>query len=103
MRIRLDKVHGFVRVYDGTIYLVLLAVEKHDAIDNRIRYLISQKGGITYVFSHYYAKIKVDSYDSLPLEKTLTFHNVVILITSVFDKDKNNYYFNMYLEKCSRK
>ena len=101
MRIRFDKVHGFVRVYDGTIYLVLLGVEKYDAIDNRIRYLISQKGGITYVFSHYYAKI--DSYDSLPLEKTLTFHNVIILITSVFDKDKNKYYFNMSLEECSHK
>ena len=103
MRMRFDKAHGFVRVYDGTIYLVLLGVEKYDVIDNRIRYLISQKDGITYVFSQYYAKIKVDSYDSLPLEKTLTFHNVIILITLVFDKDKNNYYFNMFLEKCSHK
>ena len=27
------------------------------------------KSGITYVISHNYARIKVDSYDSLPLEK----------------------------------
>ena len=46
--------------------LVLFAPEKHDAIYNRIRYLISQKIGITYV----YAKTKIDSYDSLPLEET---------------------------------
>ena len=26
--------------------------------------------------SYNYAKIKVDSYDSLPPEKTLTFHNI---------------------------
>ena len=27
------------------------------------------KSGITYIISHNYAKIKVDSYNSLPLEK----------------------------------
>ena len=43
-------------------------------------------------FFHNYPKIKVDSYDYLPLEKTLTFHNVIILIKPVFNKDKNNYY-----------
>ena len=39
---------------------------------------------------------KVESY-----EKTLTFNNVIILIKSVFSKDKNNYYYNIFLEKCS--
>ena len=31
-------------------------------------------------------KIKVNSYDSLPLEKTLTFHTVVIHIKSVLEQ-----------------
>ena len=57
------------------------------------------KSSITYVISHNCAKMKVHSYDSLPLEKTLTFHNVIILIKSVFDKDKNNYYHNIFSEK----
>ena len=35
------------------------------------------------------AKIKVYSCNSLPLEKTSTFHNVIILIKSVWNKDKN--------------
>ena len=35
-----------------------------------------------YVISHNYAKFKVDAYDSLPVEKTLTFHNVIILTKS---------------------
>ena len=39
--------------------------------------VISVKGGITYVISHNYAKIKVDSYDSLFLGKTITFHKSV--------------------------
>ena len=50
---------------------------------------------------HNYAKIKVDSYDSLPLEKTMTFHDVIILIKSVWNKDKNSYYYNILLEKAS--
>ena len=54
------------------------------------------------VFSGNYAKIKIDSYNSLPLEKTLTLVNVIILIKLVFNKDKN-YYDNIFLEKCSYK
>ena len=45
--------------------------------------------------------VKVDSYISLPLEKTMTYRNVIILIKSVFNKDKNNYYYNIFLEKAS--
>ena len=47
------------------------------------------------------AKIKVDSYNSLPLEKTMAFHNVIILIKSVWNKDKNKYYCNMFFLKKS--
>ena len=50
-----------------------------------------------------FAKIKVDLYDSLPIEKTLTLHNVVILITSVLYKDKNHYYSKIFSDKCSNK
>ena len=53
-----------------------------------IPFLISVKSGSTYVTSHNYAKIKVDSYDCLPLQKTMTFHNVIIHIKSVWKKDK---------------
>ena len=101
LRIRFDKIDGFIRVYDGTRYLVLLGNEKYDSINKRIRYLVSVKSGITYIISHNYAKIKVDSYNSLPLEKTITFHNVIILIKLVSKKDKNNYYYNIFSEKAS--
>ena len=64
--------------------------------------LFSQKSSITHVFSHNYAKLcKVNSYDSLPLEKTLTLKNVIIFIKSVFNKDKNHYYYKKVSEKCS--
>ena len=66
-----------------------------------IRYLIGVKCGIKYVFCHNYESIKVDSYGSLPLEETLTFHNVVTHIKSVLNKDQNHYYYNTFLEQCS--
>ena len=31
----------------------------------------------------------------------MNFHDAVILITSVFNEDKNNYYYNIFLEKAS--
>ena len=37
LRIRFDKVDGFIKVYDGNRSLVLFSPEKHDAIYNRIR------------------------------------------------------------------
>ena len=99
LRIRFNKIDGFIRVYDKTRYLILFGSEKYDSIYNRIRYLISVKSGITYIISHNYAKIKLDSYHSLPLEKTMTFHDAIILIKSVFNKDENNYYNNYILRK----
>ena len=38
----------------------------------------------------------VDSYNSLPIKKILTFHNVMILIKSVVNKNKNKYYYNIF-------
>ena len=71
---------GFIRVYDGTRYLVLFGGEKYDFIYSRMRYLIGVKSGNTYLISDNYAKIQVDLYDSLLPENTLTFHGVIILI-----------------------
>ena len=61
-------------VYEFSIkYLVLFGPEKCDAIYNRIRYVISEKSGITYVIYQNYAIFKVNSYDSLRLEKNTDF------------------------------
>ena len=50
MRVRFDKVDGFIRVYDGTRYSALFSPEKYDVIYDRIRYLLCQKSAIAYVF-----------------------------------------------------
>ena len=75
-----SKIDGIIRIYDRTRYLTLFGSEEYEAIYNRIRDLISQKSGIRYIFSHYFAKIKVDSYDSLPIEKRMNLHNVIISV-----------------------
>ena len=98
LRIRFNKVDRF---YDGARYLLLLHPEKYDTMYNGIRCCISQESGIAYVFSHGYAAIKIDSYDSLSLEKTLALHNVIILIKPVFNKNQNHSCNNIFLDKCS--
>ena len=40
-----------------------------------------------------------NSYNSLPIERLLTFHNVVILTKSVVNKNQNEYYYNIFSEK----
>ena len=96
--IRFSKIDGFIKIYDGSKYLVLLGPEKCNAIYDRIRYVISLKSRITYIFSQYFAKIKVDADDFLPIEKTWTLHNVIIYIKSVLNKDKNHYYYRIFFE-----
>ena len=58
-----------------------------------------KKIGVTFSINHNFARIRIDSYNSLPIEKILTFHNVIILIKSVVSKNKNSYYYNIFLEK----
>ena len=69
LRIRFDNIDEFIRIYDETRYLTLFGSENYDAIYNRIKYLISLKISVKYIFSYHLAKIKVDSYDSVPIEK----------------------------------
>ena len=90
-----------MRIYDETRYLTVFGSEEYDAHYNIIRYLLSLKNGITYIFSHYLAKIKVDSYGFLPAGKRLTLHNVIIYIKSLLNIDKNHCFCYIFLEECS--
>ena len=61
LRIRFDKVDGIIRISDGTRYLTLFDSKKNDTTYDRIIYLISPKSSITYIFSHYFAKVGIVS------------------------------------------
>ena len=64
LRIRFNKVNEFIKIYDGTRYLVLLGPGWHYAIYNRIICLISEKNGITGSIYHNFARIRIDSYNT---------------------------------------
>ena len=98
--IRFDEIDGFIKIYYRIRYLVLRDYERYNVICDRIKYCISEKSGIIYSINHNFARIKTDSYNSLSIEKMLTFHNVIILIKSVVNKNKNDCYYNIFLEKC---
>ena len=82
LRIKFNKIDGFIKIYNGIRYLILFGYWWYDKIFDNIKYLASEKRSI-------------DSYNSLPIEKTLTFHNVIILIMSVVNKDINDCYYNI--------
>ena len=68
-----------------------------------LRYLILLQGNILDVYSHKYAKVRINFGVDLPLEKTITMHNVTILIESVFNENHNHYYYKLFVENFSRK
>ena len=70
-----------------------------DEICHKIEYLMSEKNGITDSVNHNFARNRIYSYDSLSIEKILTFHNIIMLIKSVVKKNKNEYYDNIFLDK----
>ena len=75
---------------DGKIkQLILFDYGLFNKICDKIKDLRSIKSGITNSINHNFGKIRIDSHNSLPIRKVLTFHNVVIPIKSVVNKNKN--------------
>ena len=87
LRVRFSKTDGFIKIHDRIRYLVLSDYGWFNKSCDRIKYLISEKSGITDSINHNFGRIRIDSYNSLPIEKILTFL-VVILIKSVVNKNK---------------
>ena len=70
LRIRFDKINGFIISLDGKIkYLILFNYGYFNKICDKIKYLISKKSGIANSINHNFGKIKIDSYNSLPIKK----------------------------------
>ena len=98
MHTKFDKIDGFIISLDGKIkHLILFDYGLFNKICDKIKYLISKKSGIRNNINHNFGKIRIESYNSLPIERILTFHNVITLIKSVVNKNKNEYYNNIFL------
>ena len=81
LHIRFDEIVRFIKIYDGIRYLVLFGSRLYDAICNRISYR--------------------DWFIVFFTWKTTDFPYVIILMKSVVNKNENNYYYNIRLEKGS--
>ena len=100
-RIGFDEIDGLIKSYNGIRYLVLFGHlwydEIYDSIGYKSKVLVIMKKGFKNSIDHNFARITIDSYSSLPIEKILTFHNVIILIKSTVNNNEN-YYYNIFLE-----
>ena len=94
--IRFNQRNGVFKTFDGIRYLVLFSNSWYDKICDRIKYLIIKNVVLQVVLTINFGRIRIDSCNSLPIEKMLTFHNVTILIKSVVNENKNNFYDNIF-------
>ena len=69
LHIRLSKIDGFIKTYNGIRCLILFDYGCFDKICDRIKCLISENGSITDSINHNFRKTRIDSYNSLPIEK----------------------------------
>ena len=60
-RIWFNKVDKFIKMYDGTRYLVMYDYNRYNAIYYMIRYLISEKSSIENSINQIFARIIIDS------------------------------------------
>ena len=70
-----------------------------DKTCDKINHLISDESCITDSTNHNFGRITIDSFNSLPFAKILAFYNLIILIKSVVNKNKIEYYYNIYFRK----
>ena len=90
LHIKFDKLDGYIKIYNGIRYLVLFGSWWYDKSFDNIKYLMSEKSGIADSINRNFARIRIDSYNSLFIEKTLALHEAIILIKSVVNKNKND-------------
>ena len=68
MRIWFDKINEFIKIDNGIRYLAL-DHSQFDKICDSIKYLFSGKSGIADSINHSFARIRIDSYSYIPIEK----------------------------------
>ena len=62
LRTKFNEINGFIKIYDGIRYLLLHYYERYNVNNDRIRYHISEKSGITDSISHNFDRMRIDSW-----------------------------------------
>ena len=101
LRIRFNRIDGFIIVFDGkNKHLLLFDYGLFNKICDKVKYILSKECGIANSINHNFGKIRIDSSNSLPIKKIVTFY-VIILNKSIVNKNENKYCYNIFLEKGS--
>ena len=102
----IDEVDGYIERKNGNKYLILDSTDKNkkvlikytklwDGIKNSIEKINNESGE----YGNDFMKIKFNSDDNLPLNKTLKLPNMTTTIRSVFEEDVK-YYPQVFLDEC---
>ena len=102
----INEVDGYFKKINGNKYLTLVSTDKKkvvltkytelvDGIKNSIEKINNKSGE----YEKDFMKIKFDSGDSLPLNKTVKLHNMTIIVRSVFGEN-GKCYPNVFLDEC---
>ena len=102
----INEVDGYFEEINGNKYLTLVFIDKNkqllikyiklrDGIKNSIEKINNKSGE----YGKDFMKIKFNSDDSLPLNKTLKLHNMTIIVRSVSEED-DEYYPQVFSDKC---
>ena len=95
----LIKSMDLIKTHNKIRYLILFDYSYCDKICDRIKYHLSEKVALQIVLITILEKSELIHIIALPIEKILTFHNVIVVIKSVINRNKNECCYNIFLEK----
>ena len=94
----INKINGYFEEINGNKYLTLVPtneskeiMKKYEELRNKMRDIIGSITNNSDDYDKKYVKIKFNSDDDLPLNKTLELYNMIIVVRAVFHEDKKYY------------
>ena len=101
----INETIGYIEEDNGNKYLIFAPIDenkevlrKYTELWNKIKNLIETINDKLGEYEKGFMKIKFDSDDDLPLSKILKFHNLTIVVRSIF-QEYNKYYPQIYLDE----
>ena len=101
-----NKVNGYFEEINGNKYLTLVPtneskekIKKYEELWSKIRDLIRSITKNSDDYDEKYMKIKFNSDDELPLNKTIEIPTMTIVVRAVFHEN-NKYYPQVFLDEC---
>ena len=99
-----SKANGYFEEINKNKYLMLVPtieskekIKKHGELWSKIRDLIRSINKNSEDYNEKCMKIKFNSDDELPLNKKIKMPSMVIVVRAVFYKNKNKYYWQVFL------